>query len=118
VALLVAGVGCKRESPPAPTTGDKVSRIAFASFGPDVAADNAIQGYLDGLRAEGFEQGRNLEVLKSHASGDLAQLPQLMRALDARGLDLIVQRRVVINRDVARAFGVVCPPGLDAEVPK
>jgi hypothetical protein len=43
VALPVAGVGCQRESPQAPANGTKVSRIAFASFGPDVAADNASQ---------------------------------------------------------------------------
>jgi putative ABC transport system substrate-binding protein len=79
-------------------------RIAFASFGPDEAADNAIKGYLDGLREAGFEEGRNLEVTRSHASGDLAQLPQLMQLLDSRGYDLLVP---MTTPGLAAAFGAV-----------
>ena len=90
VALLGGGTACRREPEAATVPGAKPYRVGFASFGPDVAADNAIQGYLDGLRAGGIEEGRNLQVVKSHASGDLAQLPELMRSMDARGLDLLV----------------------------
>ena len=62
VAALLGGVGlvlgaasCKRGGSSGEANGGKTYRIAFASFGPDAAADNAIQGTLDGLRAEGFE---------------------------------------------------------------
>ncbi len=99
---VLAVWGCGRDT--APATGTKVTHIAFASFGPDEAADNAIAGYLDGLRSEGYEEGRNLEVTRTHASGDLAQLPQMMQLLDSRSLDLLVP---MTTPGLAAAFGAV-----------
>ncbi len=89
LAMAAAGCGHKAETP-AKAGGERVYRIAFASFGPDAAADIAIEGYLDGLRAEGFEVGRNLEVIRRHAGGEIATLPLLMQSLEGEGLDLIV----------------------------
>jgi putative ABC transport system substrate-binding protein len=103
-ACLMIGVsGCKREAPP-PTGASKVFRIAFASFGPDPAADIAIQGYLDGLRNEGIEEGRNLTVLRQHGSGEIAQLPAMMQSLEAQGFDLIVP---MSTPGLAAAFGAI-----------
>ncbi|MEI8241763.1 MAG: ABC transporter substrate-binding protein [bacterium] len=89
MALGVAGCGQKAESP-GKAGGERVYRIAFASFGPDEAADIAIKGYLEGLRDEGFVTGRNLEVIQRHAGGEIASLPLLMQSLEGEGLDLIV----------------------------
>lgn len=86
-AIAPAGCAKKEEAKP---KGPKVYRVAFASFGPDSAADNAIAGYLDGLKSEGIVEGRNLEILKKHAAGDIATLPTMMQSLDGEGLDLIV----------------------------
>ncbi|MEI6810157.1 MAG: ABC transporter substrate-binding protein, partial [bacterium] len=47
-------------------------------------------GYIEGLRTEGFEVGRNLEVIRRHAAGDIATLATLMQSLESEGLDLIV----------------------------
>lgn len=106
VALLAIGLaGCGRQQgTPAGAGGERIHRIAFASFGPDAAADNAIQGYLDGLRAEGFEEGRNLKVLRRHAFGEIAQLPQVMQSLETQGLDLIVP---MTTPGLSAAFGAV-----------
>lgn len=87
--MVLALAGCGRESG-GEGDGGRVYRIAFASFGPDEAADNAVKGTLDGLRAAGFEEGRNLKVLHRHAAGDVSQLYPMMQALDSQGLDLIV----------------------------
>ncbi len=82
--------GCGKKETPHEENASKKYRIAFASFGPDDAADNAIKGYLDGLASEGFVEGENLEVLRKHAFGEISHLPQLMKALDDQDLDLIV----------------------------
>ena len=109
-ALVVVGGGCGRGPEPAADVGAgsgggaRIHRIAFASFGPDPAADNAIQGYLDGLRSEGFEEGRNLEVTRAHAFGEIGQLPTIMQSLEARNLDLIVP---MTTPGLSAAFGAI-----------
>jgi putative ABC transport system substrate-binding protein len=105
-ATLALGLtGCGPDtSPPKAATGERVYRIAFAFFGPDAAADNAINGYLDGLRSEQIEEGRNLEVTRKHAFGEISQLPQMMQSLDTQGLDLIVP---MTTPGLAAAFGAV-----------
>ena len=111
VAALLGGVGlvlgaasCKRGGSSGEANGGKTYRIAFASFGPDAAADNAIQGTLDGLRAEGFEEGKNLKVERQHAFGEISQLPQMMQSLESQGLDLIVP---MTTPGLAAAFGAI-----------
>lgn len=101
VGLIAAS--CSREAATA-AGGGKMYRIAFASFGPDAAADNAMKGYLDGLRAAGFEEGKNLKVTKSHAFGEIGQLPTMMQSLETQGLDLIVP---MTTPGLAAAFGAV-----------
>ncbi|MEI6810288.1 MAG: hypothetical protein WCN95_16335, partial [bacterium] len=46
MVLISGAAGCGRKSAPsAAAGGERVYRIAFASFGPDAAADKAIEGY-------------------------------------------------------------------------
>ncbi len=104
VGLVVVLAGCGRHASALAGTARPLYRIAFASFGPDLAADNAIQGYLDGLRAEGIEEGRNLAVIRKHAFGEISQLPLMMQVLDAQDLDLIVP---MTTPGLAAAFGAV-----------
>lgn len=91
LSLVLGGLGCERKAKNQEAApGQRIYKIAFASFGPDIAADKAIDGYLEGLASEGFKEGRNLEVIRKHAAGDISMLPQMMQSLDADGLDLIV----------------------------
>jgi len=90
--------------PAARPAEDRVYRIGFGGFGPDIAADSAVAGYLEALEEEGFEEGRNLEVVRTHASGEMGQLPQVMQSLDARGLDILVP---MTTPGISAALGVV-----------
>ena len=90
LSLVLCGLGCERKAKQNTASGQRVYKIAFASFGPDIAADKAIEGCLEGLGSEGFTEGRNLEVIRKHSAGDISMLPQMMQSLDADGLDLIV----------------------------
>lgn len=103
-ALVIAGCGRAPAPDENSVSGERVYEVAFASFGPDEAADNAIQGYLDGLRGEGFEEGKNLKVTRVHAFGEIGQLPLIMQSLEARGVDLIVP---MSTPGLAAAFGSV-----------
>lgn len=65
-------------------------RIGLVYFAPDVTLDVGIAGLLDGLRDCGFAEGKNLEVRKAHAHGEIANITSILTNDDASGLDLIV----------------------------
>lgn len=103
-AIIALTAGCTRKTPSASSGGEPGYRIAFASFGPDAAADNAIKGYLDGLKDEGIVEGRNLTVTRKHAFGEISQLPLLMQSLESQKMDLIVP---MSTPGLQAAFGAV-----------
>lgn len=104
LALTLALVATSCSNKEQNDNADRPYRIAFASFGPDAAADNAIQGTIDGLKAEGFEEGKNLVIERKHAFGEISQLPQLMQSLESNNLDLIIP---MTTPGLAAAFGSV-----------
>jgi ABC-type uncharacterized transport system substrate-binding protein len=65
-------------------------KIGLAFFAPEPGADSCIKGIFDGLRDLGFVEGKNLEVRRSHAQGEIANIPSMLQAFDSSDVDLIV----------------------------
>lgn len=65
-------------------------RIGLVYFAPEEGADMCLKGLFDGLREAGIEEGKNLEVRKAHAQGEIANIPMLMQNYDSQNVDLIV----------------------------
>lgn len=65
-------------------------KLALAYFGPDEGTDSCIAGLLDGLGKKGYVEGRNLQVQKVHASGEIGAIPSILHSLDASSADVIV----------------------------
>jgi putative tryptophan/tyrosine transport system substrate-binding protein len=81
----------------APAGGDTSSgseqpayRMGILYFAPEEGVDNVFKGLFEGLKEQGFEEGRNLEVKRSHAQAEIANIPLLVQDLDSSGLDVIV----------------------------
>jgi len=70
--------------------GGRVFKIGIAYFAPEPGAESCMQGLLDGLRDQGFVEGKNLEIHKAHAQGEIANIPAILQNFDSLGLDLIV----------------------------
>jgi ABC-type uncharacterized transport system substrate-binding protein len=68
----------------------RVYKIGLAYFAPEPGADVCIKGIFDGLRERGFEQGKNLEVRRSHAQAEIANIPSMLQNLDSSDVDLIL----------------------------
>lgn len=68
----------------------RVFKVGVAYFAPEPGQESCLQGLLDGLRDLGFDEGKNLELIKSHAQGEIANIPAILQNLDSLGLDLIV----------------------------
>jgi ABC-type uncharacterized transport system substrate-binding protein len=65
-------------------------KIGLVYFAPEPGADLCMKGIFDGLRELGFEEGKNLEVKRSHAQGEIANIPSLLQNYDNQDLDLIL----------------------------
>jgi ABC-type uncharacterized transport system substrate-binding protein len=74
----------------APIGSGRSYKIGLAYFGPDEGTESTISGLMDGLRKLGFEEGRNLEVQKFHANGEIGSISAMLQALDASQVDAIV----------------------------
>ena len=67
-----------------------VYRIGVVGFGPDEAAEQCFKGLVDGLKELGFAEGKNLEIKRTNAQGEIANIPLLFQNYDGMGLDAIV----------------------------
>ena len=85
--LLVVSGGCKKNEEK--KEGDKM-KLAFASFGPDVGADMVIDGFMSELKNEGYVEGKNLEVTKYNAGGEMGNIAQMLKNADFKGFDVVV----------------------------
>ncbi len=74
---------------PAGATGRTI-KAAIVYFARDVGTDMCVQGLIDGLKASGFEEGKNLEVRRADAQGELINIPAILQNYDNSDVDLIM----------------------------
>lgn len=82
-ALALAG--CRRSS-----RGSGKSRVGLLYFAPEDGAELCMKGLFDGLAQAGFVKDQNLEVIRSHAQGEISNIPMLVQNFVTQGVDLII----------------------------
>ena len=90
--LLLSDLGQRKtttSAAPQRTSGRKF-KAGVAYFSRDIGTDLCIQGMVDGLRASGFEEGKNLEVLRSDAQGEMFNIPAMLQNFDSSDVDVIL----------------------------
>jgi putative ABC transport system substrate-binding protein len=88
-ALTIAG--CRRlPSGTSNSGGGGHLRIGLVYFAPEEGADLCMKGVVDGLKEQGFDRGRNLEVLSAHAQGEIENIPLLIQNFISQNVDLIM----------------------------
>lgn len=65
-------------------------KIGLVYFAPEEGADVCMKGLFDGLKEQGIEEGRNLEVRRAHAQAEIVNIPLLIQNYDHSDLDVIV----------------------------
>lgn len=83
-AGVIALAACKKTSSPGR------QRIGLVYFAPEQGAELCMKGLFDGLKESGFDKDRNLEVLSSHAQGEISNIPLLVQNYLSQNVDLIV----------------------------
>ena len=82
----IAFAGCRGRS----SRGSGRSRVGLLYFAPEAGADLCIKGLYDGLAQGGFTKDVNLEVISSHAQGEISNIPMLVQNFETQGVDLII----------------------------
>ena len=68
---------------------ERVARVGFLSWQDSGAIyETTLQGFVDGLREEGFVQGKNVELLRRSAGSDAARFKPLARELALSKVDV------------------------------
>jgi ABC-type uncharacterized transport system substrate-binding protein len=65
-------------------------RVGLLYFAPEAGAELCMKGLFDGLAQEGFTKGGNLDVISSHAQGEISNIPMLVQNFMTEGVDLIL----------------------------
>jgi ABC-type uncharacterized transport system substrate-binding protein len=65
-------------------------KVGVVYFAPEPGVELCMRGVYDALRDRGFVKGRNLEVVETHAQGEIANIPALFQSLESQGMDLVI----------------------------
>jgi ABC-type uncharacterized transport system substrate-binding protein len=65
-------------------------KLGLVYFAPEEGAELCMKGLFDGLKEQGIEEKVNLEVRRSHAQAEIANIPLLIRNYDGSDVDVIV----------------------------
>lgn len=68
----------------------KIFKAAIVYYARDIGTDMCVQGLIDGLKATGFEEGKNLEVHRADAQGEMINIPAIVQNYDSSDADLIM----------------------------
>ena len=68
----------------------RLFKVGVVYFGPDPSADACMAGLFGELRNLGFVEGKNLQVRKAHAQGEIINIPPILQNFDNEDLDLII----------------------------
>ncbi len=115
--LVVASLGANAQTA-APVPG-KTYRIGFSQIVDHPALNATRQGFLDGLKAAGFVEGKNLVFTYQNAQGDVGNARNIATKFIADGVDLLapcttpnVQATIRVARGgtIPVVFGCVTNP--------
>jgi putative tryptophan/tyrosine transport system substrate-binding protein len=90
--LLVSDLGHRRTAAAAANEGPagRIFKAAIVYYAHGVSNDYCVNGLLEGLKASGLEQGKNLEVVKADAQGEMINIPAILQNYDNSNVDLIM----------------------------
>ncbi|CUX42814.1 ABC transporter substrate-binding protein [Clostridium sp. C105KSO13] len=71
------------------TKGDKTYTVGISQFAEHGSLDNCRQGFVEGLKEEGFEEGKNLKVEVKNAAADQGTAKQISDGFVSDKVDLI-----------------------------
>jgi ABC-type uncharacterized transport system substrate-binding protein len=90
--ILIDADGVHRKSQTAvrkPSEG-QIFKVGLVYFAPEAGADACMEGLFRGLGDLGFVEGKNLQVRKAHAQGEIINIPSILQNFDNEDVELII----------------------------
>jgi ABC-type uncharacterized transport system substrate-binding protein len=89
--LLVSDLAHRRTASAADAgAGARKFKAAIVYYAHSVTNDYCVNGLLDGLKASGLEEGKNLEIVRADAQGEMINIPAILQNYDSSDVDLIL----------------------------
>lgn len=89
MAAMLAGCGKDGDSGSASGGEKEMYTIGISQFAEHGSLDNCREGFIQGLKEEGFEEGKNLTIKLNNADADMSTANQIAAGLAADKVDLI-----------------------------
>ena len=89
MSLAGCGSGTSGEDNKASSDGEKTYTIGISQFAEHGSLDNCREGFLEGLKEEGIEEGKNLTVSVKNAAADQGTAKQISDSFVSDKVDLI-----------------------------
>ena len=74
---------------PEPPEG-RIFKVGLVYFAPEPGADSCVEGLFSGLKDLSFVEGKNLQVRKAHAQGEIVNIPSILQNFDNEDVELII----------------------------
>lgn len=90
--MLMAFAGCANNAPKTDfgvDSGKEVYKVGVTQFADHPSLDNCREGFIEGLKEEGFEEGSNLEIDFQSAQGDMNIANQIAQNFANTGKDIV-----------------------------
>ncbi len=100
--LLLSDLGSRVGSTAAPKSG-RTMRVALLQHASQAILDQGREGMIKGLKEQGWEQGKNLELKLYNAEGDNAVSQTIAKEMAGGGYDLLMTISTVSLQAVANA---------------
>lgn len=89
MAAMLTGCGGKGDSSSASGSGEKTYTIGISQFAEHGSLDNCREGFIEGLKEEGLEEGKNLKIVVNNADADPGNAAQIADGFVNDKVDLI-----------------------------
>ncbi len=118
-ALLLFSDLDRRQTAATPVEKVKLPRLAVMQWVSTDLLDRTVEGILDGLRQQGFEDGKTASIRFYNAAGDIATANMMAKEVTSGGFDLVLTASTMALQSVAAAnrerralhvFGAVTDP--------
>lgn len=89
MSLSLAACGSSKDAKESKTSGEKTYTVGISQFAEHGSLDNCREGFIEGLKENGFEEGKNLKVEVKNAAADQGTAKQISDAFVSDKADLI-----------------------------
>lgn len=89
VVAMMTGCGASKETSGSANSAEKTYTIGISQFAEHGSLDNCREGFIEGLKEEGLEEGKNLKIVTNNADADTGTAAQIADQFVADKVDMI-----------------------------